>query len=68
MSRFDALYGKRWNTLVSWNNRVKESSWTNFFKEMEQEVIKIKQNLKTTQDRKTSSVDNIKMHKEFKFG
>ena len=37
-------------------------------KEVVQEVITIKQNIKTTQDKKKSYVDKHKMHKEFKVG
>jgi hypothetical protein len=52
MSPFEALYGRRCNTQVSWDNPVNIIMLgLEMFKEMEQEVIKIKQNLKTTQDR-----------------
>jgi ribosomal protein L21E len=37
-------------------------------KEMEHEVVKIKQNLKVAQKRKKSHADNKRTHKEFKVG
>jgi hypothetical protein len=37
-------------------------------KKMEEEVIKIRKNLKVAQDRKKSYVDNKQTHKEFKLG
>jgi hypothetical protein len=39
-----------------------------FLKEMEEQMLKINQNLKAPQDRKKSYVDNIKTHREFKVG
>ena len=37
-------------------------------KEMEQQVVKIRKNLKTSQDRQKSYVDLKRSHKEFKVG
>jgi hypothetical protein len=55
MSPFEALYGRRCNTPISWDNPVNRITLgLEMLKEMEQEVIKIKQNLKTTQDRQKS--------------
>ena len=38
------------------------------FKEMEQEVVMIRQNLKEVQDRQKSYADNHRMNKEFSVG
>jgi hypothetical protein len=40
----------------------------NMLKEMEQQVLQIKQNLKTTQDRQKSYTDRKRAHREFKTG
>jgi hypothetical protein len=37
-------------------------------REMEEQVVKIKQNLKASQDRQKSYVDKCKTHREFKVG
>ena len=47
MSPYEALYGKRCRTLVTWDNPVEMIMLgPKFLKEMEQEVAKIRQNLK----------------------
>jgi len=52
MSPFDILYGRRCNTLVSWDNIVDRIMiGLDILKEMEQEVNKSKQNLKIPQYR-----------------
>ena len=52
MSPYEDLYGRRCRTLVTWDNRVnKVVLGPKFLKEMEQEVVKIRQNLKAAQDR-----------------
>jgi hypothetical protein len=67
MSPFKALYGIRCNTHVSWDNPVNRITLgPEMLKEMEQEVIKIKQNLKTTQDKHKSYTKRNRTHKEFK--
>ena len=51
MSPFEILYGRPCNTLVSWSNPVKIITiGPNMLKEMEQQVIKIKHNLKVPQN------------------
>ena len=53
MSPFEALYGRKCNTPVSWDNPAyRVVVGPNFLREMEEQMIKIKQNLKATQDRK----------------
>jgi len=67
MIPFEFLYGRRWNTQVIWDNPVnKIMLGLEIFKEIKQEVIKIKQNLNTSQERKKSYVDNNRMHEEFR--
>jgi hypothetical protein len=49
---FEALYGRKWNNPASWDNptdRVVLGS--KFLKDMEDQVVNIKKNLKATQDR-----------------
>jgi hypothetical protein len=49
MSPFEALYGKKCNTPVSWNNPTdKEFVGTDLLKEMKEHMTKIKHNLKAT--------------------
>ena len=52
MSPYEALYGRRCSTPMTWDNPVNRIVLgLELLKEMEQEVVKIKQNLKETQDR-----------------
>ena len=52
MSLYEALYGRRCRTPVTWDNPVNMIVLgPKFLKEMEQEVVRIRQNLKATQDR-----------------
>ena len=51
MSPYEALYGRRCRTLVTYNPVNKFVLGPELLKEMEQEVVKIKQNLKAAQDR-----------------
>ena len=61
MSPFEALYGRKCNTPVRWDNpsdRVVVGP--ELLKEMEDQMIKIKRNLKAAQDRQKSYVDSNK--------
>ena len=52
MSPYEALYGKRCRTPVTWDNPVNGVVLgPEFLKEMEKEVVKIRQNLKVAQDK-----------------
>jgi hypothetical protein len=52
MSPFETLYGRKCNTLMSWDNLADRAVvGLELLKEMEDQMIKIKQNLKTAQDR-----------------
>ena len=69
MSPYEASYGRRCRTPVTWDNPVnKVVLGTELFKEMEQEVVKIKQNLKPAQDRQKSYVDKHRVNREFNVG
>jgi hypothetical protein len=52
MSPFEALYGIKCNTPVSWDNPIdKVVLGTELLKDMDDQMVKIKKNLKATQDR-----------------
>jgi hypothetical protein len=69
MSLFEALYGRKCKTHVSWDNPVDIAVvGTGFLKEMEEQMEKIKQNLKVSQDRKKSYADKSKNFRDFKVG
>ena len=69
MSSYETLYGRRCGTPVTWDNPVnKIVLGPELLKEMEQEVVKIGQNLKEAQDRHKSYADKHKMNKEFSIG
>ena len=55
MSPFEALYGRQCKTPIGWSNQVDRITIRpDMLKEMEQQVIQIKQNLKIDQDRQKS--------------
>ena len=69
MSPFETLYGKKCNTPVSWYNPSDRAvAGSDLLREMEEKMLKIKQNLKSTQDRKKTYVDKGINHREFKVG
>jgi hypothetical protein len=69
MSPFEALYGIKCNTPVSWDNPVDRAVvGPDFLRGMEEQMLKIKQNLKVSQDKQKSYVDKGKTHREFKVG
>ena len=52
MSPYEALYGRRCRTLVTWDNPVNRIVLgPELLKEMEQEVVKIRQKLKAARER-----------------
>ena len=52
MSLYEALYGRRCRTPVTWDNPVNRIVLgLDLLREMEQEVVKIRQKLKVAQDR-----------------
>jgi hypothetical protein len=69
MSPFEALYGRKCNTPVSWDNPADHAVvGPNLLKEMEEKMVKIRHNLKASQDRKKSCTDKGRTHREFKVG
>ena len=69
MSPFEELYGRKCNTPASWDNpddRV--AVGPELLKEMEEQMLKIKKNLKSSQDRQKSYDDKNRTHIEFKVG
>jgi len=67
MSPFEALYNRKCNILVSWDNPAARTVvGPEFLKEMEDQMITIKQNLKAAQDRQESYADKKRTHREFK--
>jgi hypothetical protein len=58
MSPFEALYGRRCNTLVSWDNPTdKRILGLELLRDMEEKMVNIKKNLKATQGIQKSNVD-----------
>jgi hypothetical protein len=52
MNPFEELYGRKCNTPVSWDNLVDRAVvGPNLLKEMEEKMLKKKQNLKVAQDK-----------------
>jgi transposase InsO family protein len=69
MSLFEALYGRKCNTPISWDNPAdRVVIGPELLKEMEEQILKIKQNLKAAQDRQKSYADKNRTHREFKVG
>jgi hypothetical protein len=67
MSPFEALYGRKYNTLVRWDNpEDRVVVGPDLLMEMEEKMLKIKQNLKVSQDRKKIYDDKGRTHREFK--
>jgi hypothetical protein len=58
MIPFEAMYGRKYNTPVSWDNPAdRVVLGLEFLKDMEDQVVKIKQNLKAAQDRQKFYAD-----------
>ena len=69
MSPYEALYGRSCRTPVTWDSLVNRVVLgPELLKEMEQEVVKIRQKLKAAQDRHKSYVDKHRMNREFSVG
>jgi hypothetical protein len=66
MSLFKYLYDRKCNTPVSWDNPVdRVVIGPKMLKDMEEQMIKIKQNLKTMWDRQNIYADKGRKFKEF---
>jgi hypothetical protein len=69
MSPFESLYGGKCDTPVRWDNpKDRVVLGLKFLKDMEDQVVKIKKNLKATQDRQKVYVDKNMTTREFKVG
>ena len=69
MIPYEALYERRCRTPLNWDNQVnKVVLGPELLKEMEQEVAKIRKNLKAAQDRQKIFVDSHRVHREFNVG
>jgi hypothetical protein len=69
MSPFEALYDQKCNTLVSWDNPANCAVvGPDLLQEMEEKMVKIRRNLKDSQDRKKICTVKVRTHREFKFG
>jgi hypothetical protein len=69
MIPFEALYGRKCNTPVSWDNpEDRVVLGPELLKDMEDQVVKIKKNLKVAQDRQKFYADKNKTTREFKVG
>ena len=64
MSLYEALYGRMCRTPVTWDNPVNRVVLgPELLKEMEQEVVKIRHNLKAAHDRQKSYADKGRMNR-----
>lgn len=69
MSPFKALYGRKFRTLVIWDNPVNRNvHGLEMFKEMDQEIAKMRKKLKVDHDKKKYYADQNRMLKEFQVG
>jgi hypothetical protein len=67
MSPFEALYGRKYNTPVSWDNPANRAViGPELLKKMEEQMLKIKKNLKVAQDKQKSYANKNRTHREFK--
>jgi hypothetical protein len=69
MSPFEALYGRQCKIPIKWSNPVEKIIIVpDMLKEMEQQVVQIRQNLNISQDRQKSYADRKRTPREFKTG
>jgi hypothetical protein len=69
MSSFKPLYGRKCNTPISWDNPTNRVMiGPELLREMEEQMVKIRQNLKNAQERKKRYVNKRTTHREFKVG
>jgi len=69
MSPFEALHGRRCRTPVSWDNPVdRVIVGPEMLKDMEEQVVNIRQNLKIARDRQKSYVNKNRKFREFQVG
>jgi len=69
MAPFEALYGRKYNIPIIWDNPVdRVTLGLKMLVELEQQMTHIEKKLKVAQDLHRSYVDNKRIHKEFKIG
>jgi hypothetical protein len=69
MSVFEALYGRKCNTPMSWDNTTNIAVFgPDLLKDMEEQMTRIKHNLKVAQDRKKSYAEKNRVLRDFKVG
>ena len=69
MSPYEALYGRTCRPPMTFDNALnKIILGPELLKEMEQEVVKIRKNLKTAQDRQKSYADKNRVNRDFSVG
>jgi hypothetical protein len=67
MSPFEAIYGRKCNTPLIWDNPADRTVvGPELLKEMEDQMVKIKKNLKAAQDRQKWYADKNRFQREFK--
>jgi hypothetical protein len=69
MSPFEALYGRQCKIPISWSNPMDRiTTKPDIMKEMEQQVVQIRQNMNISQDRHKIYADRKRTPREFKTG
>jgi hypothetical protein len=69
MIPFESLYGRKCNTLVSWDNLADRAIiGIDLFKEMEEKMTIIKKNLKASHDKQKICADNNRFFRYFEVG
>jgi hypothetical protein len=69
MSLFEVMYGRKCRFPINWDNPVdKITLGLELLKEMEHAMVKIRQNMKVSQDRQKSYGDSKSTHIKFKVG
>jgi hypothetical protein len=69
MSPFEALHGRKCNTPISWDNPTNRVViGPDLLSEMEEQMLKIKHNLKVSQDKNKIYANKGRTHMEFKVG
>jgi hypothetical protein len=69
MSAFEVLYGRQCKIPISWSNPMDRITiGPDMMKEMEQQVVQIRKNMKISQDRQKSYIDRKRTPREFKVG
>jgi hypothetical protein len=69
MSMFEVMYDIKCRVPINWDNPMEKITLgPELLKEMEHVMVKIRQNLKVSQDKKKSYDDSKRTHRDFKIG